>query len=108
MVNARTVNIESKTAVTKAAVLRVVLDECVSPDSILARRFRASLRPGQQFEFCLLSKAHRGIPDSDILRRLLGHGTVLLTQDRVLHNQACKLGLTSFTLDSQGELMQKQ
>ena len=88
----------------KGAVLRVVLDECVGLDSLLARQFQQSLPPDQPVEFVLISTAHRAIPDSEILGKLLGPGTVLLTSDRVLHNQACDLGLRSYTLNARGDL----
>ena len=89
-------------------MLRVVLDECVGLDSLLARQFKRSLRPDQAVEFALIAKAHRAIPDSEILGKLLGLGTVLLTSDRVLHNQACDLGLRSYTLNARGELIQNK
>jgi hypothetical protein len=99
------VSTENTNGPTKGAVLRVVLDECVGLDSLLARQFQRSLRPDQAVEFVLLAAAHRAIPDAEILGKLLGPGTVLLTSDRVLHNQACDLGLLSCTLNTRGELI---
>ena len=54
------------------------------------------------------AESHRGIPDVELLRRLLGPDTVLLTTDRVLHNQVCDLGFCSYTLDQQGNLRRKK
>jgi hypothetical protein len=102
------VSMKKTTGPTEDAVLRVVMDECVGLDSLLARHFQRSLRPDQAVEFTLLAKAHRAIPDSEILGKLLGPGTVLLTSDRVLHNQACDLGLRSYTLNALGKLIQEK
>ena len=96
------------TNTSKHEVLRVLLDECVSPDSPLVRQFQRDLPPDRQIEFVLLAKAHRAIPDSEILGRLLGPGTVLLTTDRVLHNQASDLGFRSYTLNGRGEIIRKK
>ena len=96
------------TGASKQAVLRVVLDECAGPDSLLARQFHRTLKPEQQVEFVALSKVHRAIPDSEILAKLLGPGAVLVTMDRVLHNQACDLGFRSYTLNDRGEIIRKK
>jgi hypothetical protein len=42
---------EKTTGPTEDAVLRVVVDECVGLDSLLARLFQRSLRPDQAVEF---------------------------------------------------------
>ena len=60
-----------------------------------------------QAEFLWLAQAHRGIPDVE-LRRLLGLETILLTTDRVLHNQVCELGFHSYTLDEHGNLRRRE
>ena len=72
------------------------------------QRFRQMLAPAQQVELVRLAESHRGIPDVELLRRLLGPDTVLLTTDRVLHNQVCDLGFCSYTLDQQGNLRRKK
>src|SRR2546421_3345666 len=88
-------------------IVRVIVDECVGPGSALMQRFRQMLAPAQQVELVRLAKSHRGIPDVE-LRRLLGTDTILLTADRVLHNQVCALGFRSYTLDDQGNLRRKK
>ena len=89
-------------------IARVIVDECVGPESALMQRFRQMLAPAQQVELVRLAESHRGIPDVELLRRLLGPDTVLLTTDRVLHNQVCDLGFCSYTLDQQGNLRRKK
>jgi len=89
-------------------IARVIVDECVGPESALMQRFRQMLAPAQQVELVRLAESHRGIPDVELLRRLLGPDTVLLTSDRVLHNQVCALGFRSYTLDQQGNLRRKK
>ena len=91
-----------------ANIVRVIVDECVGPESALMQRFRQMLAPAQQVELVRLAESHRGIPDVELLRRLLGPDTVLLTTDRVLHNQGCALGFRSYTLDEQGNLRRKK
>jgi len=71
------------------------------------QRFRQALAPTQRVDFIRLAECHRGIPDVE-LRRLLGPDTILLTMDRVLHNQVCDLGFRSYMLDEQGNLRRKK
>jgi len=89
-------------------IARVIVDECVGPGSALMDRFQAMFAPTQRVEFVRLTECHRGIPDVEVLRQLLGPDTILLTNDRVLHNQACDLGFRSFTLDDQGNIRRKK
>ena len=49
--NPAPVSMEKTTGPTEDAVLRVVMDECVGLDSLLARHFQRSLRPDQAVEF---------------------------------------------------------
>jgi hypothetical protein len=73
---------------------RVVVDEGVGPDSELIAQFRARLGE-RQVVFVFLAKEHPGIPDIEILDKLLDGQSVLLTQDRVLHNLAIGRGFRS-------------
>ena len=68
---------------------KVVVDECVGSESRLFEAFRAWLGD-HAAEFLSLSEAHPGIPDVEILDKLLGPSVVLLTNHRVLHNRDCE------------------
>ncbi len=89
-------------------VIRIVVDECVEIDAPLVEKFRRTLSPQQPVEIVFLAASHRGIPDTEILRRLLGPDSLLLSTDRVLHNQALALGFRSYTLDEKGDLFGKK
>jgi hypothetical protein len=74
---------------------RVIVDECVGQASALAGELRSRLgdRP---IEFVFLATEHPGIPDIEILDKLMDARSALLTQDRVLHNLAIGRGFRSF------------
>ena len=88
-------------------IIRVIVDECVGPDSPLILRWRQTLAPGAIPEFVHLAQSHRGIPDHQILDQLLGKHDVLLTVDQGLHNQARRLGFRSYTLNDHGDMSGK-
>ena len=73
---------------------RVVVDEGVGPNSELIAQFRAHLGE-RQVGFVFLAREHPGIPDIEILDKLLDRRSVLVTQDRVLHNLAIGRGFRS-------------
>jgi hypothetical protein len=91
-----------------ASELRVVVDACAGGESLLVERLRPLLGPIRPDQCTFLSKEHRSIPDAVILRRMLGPKTVLLTRDRVLHNQACELGFRSYFLDQHGNFRRRK
>jgi hypothetical protein len=93
---------------TGAKPLRVFLDDCVGSESRLVNLFRKTLAPDILVDYIRLAKVHKAIPDCEILGRLLGSETVLLTHDRVLHNQACQLGFRSYTLNERGDIVRKK
>jgi hypothetical protein len=74
---------------------RVVVDEGVGRQSVLVMELHSRLgeRP---VEFVFLASEHPGIPDIEILDKLLDARSALLTQDRVLHNLAIGRGFRSF------------
>jgi hypothetical protein len=74
---------------------RVVVDECVGQESPLVGQLRCRLgdRP---IKFVFLAAEHPGIPDIEILDKLLDMRSALLTQDRVLHNLAIRRGFQPF------------
>ena len=78
-----------------SSIERVIVDECVGQDSALVGQLRQ--RFGEQpVKFVFLATKHPGIPDIEILDKLLDVHSALLTQDRVLHNLAIGRGLRSF------------
>jgi len=87
--------------------IRVIVDNAINDESPLWLMFKKWLgdRPA---EYVFLEKAHKGIPDVEILDKLLTQNTMLLTVDRVLHNRACDRGFISFTLNAQGQLQRKR
>jgi len=74
-----------------SSIERVIVDECVGQDSPLVGQLRQ--RFGEQpVKFVFLATKHPGIPDIEILDKLLDVRSALLTQDRVLHNPNVALG----------------
>jgi hypothetical protein len=74
---------------------RVVVDECVGQESAILEELRSRLG-SRPVELIFLAIEHPGIPDLDILDKLLDAHTALLTKDRVLHNLAIGRGFQSF------------
>jgi hypothetical protein len=74
---------------------RIIVDECVGRASALLGQLcrRLGDRP---VKFVFLATEHPGIPDIEILDKLLDVRSALLTQDRVLHNLAIGRGFRSF------------
>jgi hypothetical protein len=73
---------------------RVVVDECIGQTSALPGQLRSRLGDGP-IQFVFLATEHPGIPDIEILDKLLDARSALLTQDRVLHNLAIGRGFRS-------------
>ncbi len=86
--------------------VRVIVDNAINDESPLWKAFQKWLG-ARTAEYVFLEQAHKGIPDVEILDKLLVPGVILLTVDRALHNRACAHGALSFTLNAQGQL-QKQ
>ena len=86
---------------------RVIVDENVGRNTALWHEFQRVLG-AQPWEYVFLSEAHPGIPDVEILDKLLRPSTVLLTGDCVLHERAIQHGIRSYTLDQQGQLTRKR
>ncbi len=85
---------------------RIIVDEGVGPATKLWQHLPKHLQR-KDIEVIELAKQHPGIPDSVILARVLLPGDTLVTNDRVLHNQAIASGIRSFTLTSSGKLTDK-
>jgi hypothetical protein len=91
----------------KRMTTRVIVDENVGRNTALWHEFQRVLG-GQPWEYVFLSEAHPGIPDVEILDKLLQPSTVLLTGDCVLHERAIRQGIRSYTLDQQGQLTRQR
>jgi hypothetical protein len=74
---------------------RVVVDEGVGPGSPLVEQLLGRLGE-RSVQFVFLATDRPGIPDIEILDKLLDAGSALLTRDRVLHNLAIGRGFQSF------------
>ena len=74
---------------------RVVVDECVGQESPLLGQLCQYLGE-RTVRFVFLASEHPGIPDIEILDKLMDARSALLTQDRVLHNLAIRRGFRSF------------
>jgi hypothetical protein len=86
---------------------RVVVDESVGPGSELMAEFRGRLGE-RQVVFVFLASEYPGIPDIEILDKLLDGRSVLLTQDRVLHNLAIGRGFRSMIKTSESGLTDRR
>jgi hypothetical protein len=86
-------------------MIRLIVDENIHEGTPLLDLFRKS-RMGQTgvMEYEYLSVSRPGIPDVEILTKVLNAQTILLTMDRVLHMQALARGFRSFILDPEGHL----
>src|SRR5262249_41759176 len=74
---------------------RVIVDECIGPATTAVAELRRHSGVARA-EFVFLAVEHPGIPDAEILDKLLDPYSVLLTGDRVLHNLALGRGFRSF------------
>ena len=86
---------------------RVVVEECIGQTSPLPGQLRSRLGD-QPIKFVFLATEHPGIPDIEILDKLLDARTALLTQDRVLHNLAIGRDFRSFVHTSESGLTERR
>jgi len=86
---------------------RVIVDENVGQNTALWHEFQRVLGD-QPWEYLFLSESHPGIPDVEILDKLLQPTTVLLTGDCVLHERAIQRGIRSYTLNPLGQLTRRR
>ena len=86
---------------------RVVVDECVGQESPLVGQLRQRLGE-QPVKFVFLATEHPGIPDIEILDKLLDVRSALLTRDRVLHNLAIGRGFRSFVHTAESGLTDRR
>ena len=77
------------------------------PDICAPGQLRSRLGD-QAIKFVFLATEHPGIPDIEILDKLLDTQSALLTQDRVLHNLAMGRGFRSFVHTSESGLTDRR
>jgi hypothetical protein len=75
---------------------RIIVDECLGLDSPLLAKLTEQLGH-QPVALVFVASSHPGIPDVEILDKLLDGRTALLTRDRALHNVTIDRGFRSFT-----------
>jgi hypothetical protein len=86
---------------------RIVVDECLGPASPLLAQLTQQIG-NQPIEIVHVAARHPGIPDIELLNKLLDEHTALLTRDRVLHNLAIGRGLRSFIPGPTGSLSDRK
>lgn len=86
---------------------RVIVDENAGPNSAVWQEFQRALGE-RDWDFLFLGQTHPGIPDTEILDKLLGPDAILLTGDCVLHMRALERGIRSYTLNEQGQLTRRR
>jgi hypothetical protein len=83
--------------------VRVIVDENSGPGQPIWEQFQRQFA-NRTFDFLFLKDQHIGIPDVEILEKVLRPEMILLTDDCVLHMQALKRGFQSYTADCHGNL----
>jgi hypothetical protein len=86
-----------------APIERIVVDECLGSGAPLLAQLTQQLG-AHPIEVVHVAAQHSGIPDIELLDKLLDGRTALLTRDRVLHNLAISRGLRSFVPGPAGNL----
>jgi hypothetical protein len=81
---------------------RVIVDADAGPGTEIWQKFQNSLRD-EFCEYLFLTEVHVGIPDVEILDKLLQEDDTLLTGDCVLHMRALARGCRSFTVDERNQ-----
>ncbi len=86
---------------------QVIVDENAGPGTAVWEQFQQAFG-GEHREYVFLAEEHRGIPDVEIVDKLLRPDAVLLTGDCVLHMQALERDHRSYTLNEHGQLTRKR
>ena len=88
--------------------IRVIVDEDAGLGTKVWEEFsRVWTRGDHEAAYVFLKDAHPGIPDVEILDKLLTPHTILVTGDRVLHMRALERGFRSYTLNERGQLTRR-
>ncbi len=82
-------------------IRKIVVDESVSTAEVERAEKAARERGMAPRERLFLADEHPGIPDGHILHRILDRTTLLVTNDRPLHNEVLRRGLKSFHFDGE-------
>ncbi len=82
-------------------IRKIVVDESVSTADLERVEEVVKKRGQAPPERLLLAVEHPGIPDGHILHRILDRTTLLVTNDRPLHNEVLRRGLKSFYVDGE-------
>src|SRR5262249_3075440 len=91
----------------RGRIERIVVDECLGPGSALLAQL-TQLIGKQPVEIVHVAARYPGIPDIELLNKVLDGRTALLTRDRVLHNLAIGRGLRSFIPGPTGSLSDRK
>ena len=86
---------------------RLIVDENAGPGMPLWEQYQRAFG-NDPVEYLFLKESHPGIPDVEILDKLLGPHTILLTGDRALHMQAIARGFRSYTLNELGQITRRR
>lgn len=78
----------------KSTIKRIIFDECIGPTAEVMAEINRRLG-GRTVEIIAICTEHPGMPDVLILDKMLDTHTLLVTQDRVLHNLAIGRGFHS-------------
>ena len=93
-------------------VERIVVDECLGLDTPLVAQLTGQLVTGQlgdrPVDVVMLAARHPGIPDVEILDKLMDARTALLTRDRALHNLTIDRGFRSYVQSPDGSLTSRK
>lgn len=84
----------------------IIIDECVGPESDLWRQFINAVAHDSNARV-FLADSHPGMPDNELLAKVLKPGMILVTADCQLHQQAVKQGVRSYTLNEFGQMTRK-
>ncbi len=84
----------------------MIVDEDAGRNTSVWHEFQQAVGD-REWEYVFLAEEHPGIPDVEILDKLLLPGVVLLTGDCVLHMRALKQGIRSYTLNEHRQLTRR-
>ncbi len=87
--------------------MKIIVDQSIGESSAIYAKFLKWLGH-RTAEFLFIAKTYPGIPDVEILDKLLNKETILLTSDCILHNRAIEKKFKSYTQNRSGQLTNKK